>query len=73
MLDTLIGYHHAMSKIHRAGITDMVTDMDMGMVTDMDMDMVTDTDTDMGMVTDMVMDMGMVTLISHNPPIADLK
>ena len=61
MLDTLIGYHHAMSKIHRAGITDMVTDTDTDMVTDM------------GMVTDMVMDMGMVTLISHNPPIADLK
>ena len=55
MLDTLIGYHHAMSEIHRAGITDMATAMDM--VTDM--------------VTDMAMDM--VTLISHNPPIADLK
>jgi hypothetical protein len=57
MLDTLIGYHHAMSKIHRAGITDM----------DMAMDMVTA----MAMVTDMVTDMD--TLISHNPPIADLK
>jgi hypothetical protein len=55
MLDTLIGYHHAMSKIHRAGIMDM--DMVTGMVT--------------GMVTDMVTDMD--TLISHNPPIADLK
>ena len=69
MLDTLIGYHHAMSKIHRAGITDMVTDTvtdtDMGMVTDMVTDMVMD------MATDMVTDM--VTLISHNPPIADLK
>ena len=59
MLDTLIGYHHAMSKIHRAGITDM----------DMAMDMVTA----MAMVTDMVTAMDMVTLISHNPPIADLK
>ena len=46
-----------MSEIHRAGITDMATAMDMA--------------TDM--VTDMAMAMDMVTLISHNPPIADLK
>ena len=65
MLDTLIGYHHAMSKIHRAGITDMATAMDMDMVTDMA--------TAMDMVTDMATAMDMVTLISHNPPIADLK
>ena len=48
-----------MSKIHRAGITAM--------------DMATDMATAMDMVTDMATAMDMATLISHNPPIADLK